>query len=236
MADRVVACHQPNFLPWLGFWAKMAGSDVFVLLDDVQFTQGAGKHNWTTRVRIDGTNGPVWLSVPVVRSGVGQQRIDELRSDANDSRWLRKMLRTIEDSYRRAPYFPSVAPPILDILSAHEGSIAETNIKLIEHVADLLRLTARLERSSSLAVPGTSNERLVGLTQQCGGSIYLAGGGANQYQVEACFSKAGISLAKVGFHHPEYPQRPGKLFEPGLSVLDALCRVGPETTRELVIG
>ena len=58
VTERIVACHQPNFLPWLGFFAKMAKADVFILLDDVQFTQGHHSQNWTTRVRMVNANGP----------------------------------------------------------------------------------------------------------------------------------------------------------------------------------
>ena len=33
----ILAAHQPQYLPWLGFFDKIAQADVFVLLDNVQF-------------------------------------------------------------------------------------------------------------------------------------------------------------------------------------------------------
>ena len=67
-----------------------------------------------------------------------------------------------------------------------------------------------------------------------GGNTYLSGDGADDYQVEAQFRAAGIGLQKLGFRHPEYPQRPGHAFMPGLSVVDALCHAGIDATRSML--
>ena len=231
---RTVACHQPNFLPWLGFFAKMARADIFVLLDDVQFTQGANKHNWTTRVRILTANGPVWLSVPVRRAGEGKQRISDLRADPDDRRWLAKMLKTLEEAYRKAPYAAESLPALLATLSGHDGSVCEANIKLIEQIAALLGIEARRLRSSARSVPGAGTGRLVNLTLAEGGTAYLSGDGADDYQVETDFRTAGLEFRKLGFRHPEYPQRRGEAFVPGLSIVDALCRSGIAATRSML--
>jgi len=229
-----VACHQPNFLPWLGFFAKMARADVFVLLDDVQFTRGPNRHNWTTRVRIGGANGPLWLSLPVRRAGAGLQRILDLRTDDQDPRWLTKMLKTLEQSYGGTAHASSVLPPVLDVLRHHGGSICETNVALIETVASLLSLETRLVRSSEQPVDGVATARLVNLTRANGGDAYLSGDGADDYQLEAEFSAAGIGLRRLGFRHPEYRQRSGGAFVPGLSVIDALCQAGIAATRDML--
>ena len=234
MGDRIVACHQPNFLPWLGFFAKMARADVFVLLDDVQFTQGTNKHNWTTRVKILATNGPAWLSIPVVRAGQGKQQIRDLRSDLNDSRWIAKMLRTLDESYRKAPYANTVLPPILDIIRRHSGWICETNIELIESIATTLGIDSHRTCSSACSAEGVATERLINLTRANGGSMYLSGDGADEYQLESRFCDAGIGFGKLGFRHPVYAQRRDATFTPGLSVVDALCYVGPQQTRALL--
>jgi len=234
MEDRIVACHQPNFLPWLGFFAKMARADVLVLLDDVQFTQGTNRHNWTTRVKILAANGPAWITIPVRRAGEGKQRIQDLRSDSHDSRWLSKILRTLDESYRKAPHAHIVLPPLLDILRHHSGGICETNIELIEGIAVMLGLSTCRVRSSDCPVEGTATERLINLTRAHGGSTYLSGDGADDYQVESQFRDAGIEIRKLGFRHPVYAQRSGAPFTPGLSIVDALCYMGAERTRSFL--
>lgn len=235
MASSVVACHQPNFLPWPGFFAKIARSDVFFLLDDVQFTQGANKHNWTSRVRIAAANGPVWLSLPVRRSGEGRQFIRDLKTDETN-RWLPKMLRTLDESYRKAPHADDCLPPLVDILGRHQGSICETNIELIETICRMLGLETRLIRSSGHPVEGAATERLVNLTRSVNGTMYLSGDGADDYQLVEEFNAAGIELKKLGFRAQPYPQRRGTEFMPGLSIVDSLCNVGIERTREFLKG
>lgn len=233
---QVVACHQPNFLPWLGFFAKMAFCDVFFLLNDVQFTQGHGKHNWTTRVRVLAANGPLWLSVPVRRAGEGRQLVSELRTDPQDSRWLPKMLKTVEGAYAKTPHFGEVYPAIAGILLGHTGNLCDTNIALIEHVHAKLGLKSRLHKSSNRAAEGSGNQRLINLTRIEGGKTYLSGDGADDYQVEAEFRAAGLALQRMEFRHPRYVQRHSAEFVAGLSIFDALCNIGAAATRELLLA
>jgi hypothetical protein len=235
MAASVVACHQPNFLPWLGFFAKIARSDVFFLLDDVQFTQGANRHNWTSRVRIAAANGPVWLSLPVRRSGEGRQLILDLKTDETN-RWRPKMLRTLDESYRKAPHAADCLPLVVEILGRHQGSICETNIELIHAICRMLGLETMLIRSSSHPVEGAATERLVNLARSVDGTTYLSGDGADDYQLVEEFDAAGIQLRKLGFRVQPYPQRRGPEFIPGLSIIDSLCNVGIEQTREFLKG
>ena len=229
----VVGCHQPNFLPWLGFFAKIARSNTLFLLDDVQFTQGANKHNWTSRVRIGTANGPHWLSLPVRRSGIGRQLIADLRTD-DTSRWLPKMLSTLESSYRKAPYADISLPRILQCLSDHQGSVCETNVRLIREICAMLDLKTKLICSSERAVSGAATERLVNLTLSENGTTYLSGDGADDYQVINRFEEAGIEVRKLGFQPRPYPQRHGVEFVPGLSIIDALCFTGIKGTLQLI--
>ena len=74
MTRRILAAHQPNFLPWLGYLHKAAQADVFVLADDVQYT----KHGFINRNRVRTSQGWQWLTVPVRTRGRGRQRIYDL--------------------------------------------------------------------------------------------------------------------------------------------------------------
>jgi hypothetical protein len=231
--DIVVGCHQPNFLPWLGFFAKLARSNVFFLLDDVQFTQGANKHNWTSRVRIGTVNGPLWLSQPVRRSGIGRQTIMQLQTD-DQSRWLPKVLNTLQSAYCKAPHVDVCLPPLLRTLAKHRGSVCETNVKLIQDICTMLGLQTKIIRSSDRPVRGVATERLVNLTLSEQGTTYLSGDGADDYQIIGQFEEAGIAFQKLGFHSRPYPQRRNSEFVPGLSIIDALCYVGVKGTLELL--
>ena len=85
----LVAIHQPNFLPWLGYFDKLARADVFVLLDDAQFPKKGG--TWVNRARLLVSGRPDWVTVPVDRSYHGTRTIIEMQID--DARpWRRKLI------------------------------------------------------------------------------------------------------------------------------------------------
>jgi hypothetical protein len=79
MTQRLVAIHQPNFFPWLGYFDKLARADVFILLDDAQYPKTGG--TWSNRVQLLINEKPAWVTVPVVRSYHGVRQIREMRID-----------------------------------------------------------------------------------------------------------------------------------------------------------
>ena len=96
----IVGILQPGYLPWLGFFEQMYRSDVFVLYDDVQYD----KHGWRNRNRIKSPNGVQWLTVPVLIKGQGKPEIRDVRINKAE-RWQKKHIRTIEQNYRKAPFY-----------------------------------------------------------------------------------------------------------------------------------
>ncbi len=72
----VVAIHQPNFLPWLGYFDKVAKSDVFVFLDSVQAPKTGG--SWLNRVRLAMNGEARWVTAPIDRTFHGVKRVHEL--------------------------------------------------------------------------------------------------------------------------------------------------------------
>lgn len=235
MENSVVSCHQPNFLPWMGYFAKAMRSDTFVVLDDVQFTMGHNKHNWTSRVKIFGLPDSKWISVPVLRSSVGKQLVRDLRIDPSDHRWKRKITSTLRQVYLREPFFDLFFPEIESKIFSAGPFLYPLNFDLIQWVFEHLKLTTRLVPSSQFGTDLTSNERLVHLTKVAGGTTYLSGDGAMEYQVESLFTNAGILIKKLGFKSPTYFQVDGAPFQAGLSIVDSLFRLGGEKTRSLLV-
>lgn len=227
MAEVVVAIHQPNFLPWLGYFDKIARADVFVLLDDAQFS----KQSRTNRVQVMVDGEPGWITGPVRRDGkvpIGEARFDESRP------WRKKALKTIRFSYAGSPGFDDVFPRVEELLGNEEDRLGAYNEAAIRALAGDLGLEGtRILRSSELGVRASSTERLVRIVSELGGSAYLAGGGAEGYQEDEAFERAGIALLRQEFEHPVYPQGGGD-FVPGLSVVDALMCCGFGGTRELL--
>jgi WbqC-like protein family len=228
----VVAIHQPNFLPWLGFFDKLARADVFVLLDNVQFPR-TSKGTWINRVKLLVGGEARWATVPIVRSEGSTLAIKDVRID--DSRdWRTKVVRTIELNYRRAPAFDEVFPLVAELLATSEERIAAFNERNIRRLGDVLGLDAgKIVRSSALDVEGQSTELLVELTLAVGGTTYMPGADAYRYQDDQKFAARGVELAPQAFVQPPYLQAV-EPFAPGLSIVDALLSCGLAATAELV--
>jgi WbqC-like protein family len=229
--SRVVAAHQPTFLPWLGLFDKLHRADVFVLLDDVQAPQtGAG--SWINRVRMLVGGQVRWVTVPVHRHG--RQDVREVRIDDGQP-WRARMLRTIEHAYRRAGHYEAGSPLVEEFVSAPESLVAAFNERNLRRLMDVLRLDGTtLVRSSELGVTGRGTELLIGLTKAAGGTTYLSGDGSQGYLEEERFAGSAVELAYQRYEHPVYLQR-SRRFVPGLSVVDALLHCGIEATRELIV-
>jgi hypothetical protein len=227
----LVAIHQPNFLPWLGFFDKIARADVFVLLDSVQFPKKGG--TWTNRVRILVNGEPTWLTAPIDRAYHGTRTIREMRLRDDDGRWRETALKTLRSTYGRAPFFDAIQAELEPLLLDRTVELAVYNERAIRRLCELLGLETPVVRSSELAAEGSGTDLLVALVRASGGDAYLAGGGAAGYQEDEKFAAAGIELRHQAYAPPAYPQG-AHPHVPGLSAVDALMHVGPGDTRALL--
>ncbi len=228
---KVVAIHQPNFLPWLGYFDKLARADVFVLLDDAQFPKKQG--NATNRVRLLVGGRAAFVTAPVVRSYHGVREIREMRIDETRP-WRAKLLKTVETNYRPAPSFDEVKALVTELIKTPTDNLAAYNEAGIRRLASALGLDeSRLVRSSTLGVRSSGTDRLIELTQAVGGTAYLSGDGAGGYQEDEKFAEVGLDLTRQNFEHPDYPQ-PEQHPVHGLSIVDALMSCGIEGTRALL--
>ncbi len=213
----IVAIHQPTFLPWLGWWDKLARADVLVLLDDAQYPRES-RGTWLNRVKLLVAGEPRWITMPVARTD-GVRAINETRIDESQP-WRRKALGSIEQSYRRAVHFEAVMPVVRAALEERADDLATFNEAGIRRLALLMGLPAdRLVRASQLGVDSASTQRLIDLTAAVGGDVYLSGDGAEGYMDAAQFEGSGVELRLQGFTDPSPIA--------GLSVVDHLMREGP---------
>src|SRR5207245_2862485 len=92
----IVTIHQPNYLPYLGFFHKMANADVLVLYDTAQYSKQLGFHN---RNRIKTPQGAQWLTVPVQHATLRAIRDVQIV----DEPWALRHRQALDANYRRAP-------------------------------------------------------------------------------------------------------------------------------------
>jgi hypothetical protein len=223
----IVGIHQPNFLPWVGYFYKMSRCDTFVVLDDVQFSKGS----FQNRNRIKTANGVSWLTVPVLTRGRGTQCTDEVLINVVTD-WRRKHWNTICQNYGRTPYFSLFADAFSEIYSCEWTKLVDLNEALIRQIFDYLDIYPTIVKSSNLETVGHGAERLISICKTLGVDTYLSGFGGQSYQDQQLFDAAGIKLEVYGFRHPVYPQLWGDFIE-NLSVIDLLFNCG-ERSREII--
>jgi hypothetical protein len=222
---KVVAIHQPNFLPWIGYFHKMSQADVFVLLDNVQFSKGS----YANRVKIKARSGQeVWLTIPVHLSRGSKQLYNEI-GIAYDHKWPARQSNLLQHSYHEAPFFDRYFDDLVAILTVRHSNLASLNITLIRYLKEELGIQTRLKVASELGQSlGDKSVRLLNICQLLEADTYLSGQGARAYNDEMLFTSHGVKLIYHQFACPVYPQL-HRDFVANLSIVDLLFNHGPES-------
>ncbi|GBD02762.1 hypothetical protein HRbin19_00030 [bacterium HR19] len=222
--DIVLSAHQPQYMPYLGYFHKMKNSDVFVILDDVQFK----KNEWQNRNRVKGKDGEVWITVPVFHKF--GQKINEVII-RNDIPWQRKNKNTIITYYSKARYFHLFQR--FDVIWQKEyEKLLDVNMDSINIIRDILKINTPMFFSSELKINKTKTDRLVAICKEFSAKYYLSGKGAKGYLEEEKFRKEGIEVIWQDFNHPVYTQLWGD-FIPNLSAIDLILNEGEDGRRFL---
>lgn len=221
----ILTAHQLGYMPWLGFFAKLAQADLFCSFDAVQYT----KRDWLTRNYIKTANGPLMLSVPVSSKDHFSKRICDVEIIAGN--WARKHMRSIELSYRKAPYFEqhyAGVGAILD-LYADGGLLAEMNMDLLRYFMRALGIQVPIVRASDYQFCGEKSSLVLDMCKQLGATTYIFGGEGESYADQEAFREAGVALRFQRYACIPYSQLHGA-FEPRMSVIDLLMNRGPRGT------
>lgn len=225
----IVSINQPAYLPWLGYFERIAASDLHIVLDHVQFE----KNSFTNRNKARTREGSTWLTVPLATKGrFGDLAINTLDFAPNDP-WRKKHWSTLRMSYARAPFFAAYAPAY-EALYARDwaGFMPMVRAFLEQHLRDL-EIKTPLRYSSELGVGGTKSELVLNLCRAADADTYLSGALGRDYLDEASFAAAGIAVRYQDFSHPTYQQcQPG--FEPFMGVLDLIFNHGPSSLEVLL--
>lgn len=222
MPDRVVAIHQPEHMPWLGFLDKALHADLFVLLDTVQFR----KNYFQNRNKIRTADGSCWVTLPVKPPLVAPIR--EIRIE-QDSPLRQRYVRLLSTHYRQAPCLSTYLSAISELVLSKTERLAEINVALIRFVCDALGIRTRMVLASELGLPPATGGTQVNLDicRAVGATTYLSGVSGREYLDQRVFHEAGIEVRFQEFHHPVYRQC-YEPFVPALSCVDLLFNYGDE--------
>lgn len=226
---KIVSIHQPHFFPWLNYFNKIISSDIFIVLDDVQFR----RRYFQNRAKIKANNQEQLLSIPLKKHAR-----DTLIKDIEIQRGKEydKILKTIESYYKKAPFFLEYYSDISQILQKEQTSLNQLNVDLLKYFLNVMDIKTEVYISSELNVDANEpNERLLKLCKRFDATHYIAGKGGKNYMDAELFSNEGIEILWQHYvnEDAQYSQL-GKEFISGLSIADVLFNVGPVKAKELI--
>ncbi|MFH2218316.1 MAG: WbqC family protein [Pseudomonadota bacterium] len=227
----IVSANQPYFAPFPGFFYKAFRSDIFVLLDDVQFPRGT---TWITRNRFKGDQGTLWMTIPVWKKGLGLQKITDVRI-CREGRWGKKHLESVRKSYGNAPYFSDHFTFFEELFSSGMDKICDFNLEIIRYLFKALGIDTRIVLLSELEIKASGNRLPVEICRKTGATHYLALHTAGRYLDAGLFEASEIRIEFFKPPSPIFPQLWGN-FIPNLSVFDLLFNCGPKSRDILIAG
>ena len=210
----ILGMHQPAYLPWLGYLDRIAASDAFIFLENVQFE----KNSFTNRNRIKTPKGPLWLTVPVLSRGHLQKTLIDIEIDGQRD-WKKKHLRSIEQNYRHAPYFAERFDRLAASYLIETSHLAELCYHQLKFWLKEFEISTRIIRALELPARGSKSDLILALCKCAGATTYLSGPQGRGYLREDDFSAAEIEVRYQDYVPLEYPQLFGE-FVPALSVVD----------------
>ena len=224
--QKIVSIHQPNYIPWIGFFYKMARADIFVLLDDVRHSKSSVTH----RNKIKSNEKELQLSIPLKNK---ESLINDLIIQ-DPKKNLEKHFRVIENNYIKAKHWDYFSEELFNILSKDWNKLIDINIALINAIKKKLNINCDIILASDLNnIVGRGNDRNLSICKSLNAKTYLSGLGAKAYNNEESFKREGINITYTDLIHLVYPQL-GKNFIPNLSVLDLLFNCGTQSSSILL--
>ena len=223
----IVSVHQPNFFPWLGFFYKIKKSDIFVVLDHVQFTP----KSYINRVKILINRNPEWITIPVVkgRKSILFTEICEFKN------WRNKLNGTINHAFSKSPKFTDYIDSISKLIHNNSHSLYDFNFEIIKYFLENLQIKVKVFRSSQIIKnKSKGSEMITQICKYCNATTYLSGDGSTDYEDKTKYVKNDIKYLMTNFKPRSYNQFNSSTFIPGLSILDALFNLGFEKLKKYI--
>lgn len=204
-----VAIMQPTFLPWIGYFAMIKSSDIFVFLDTVQFEQ----RSWQSRNKILLNKKEHLLSLSCKKAPQKTAINDIYLLD--ETKWKNTLLKSIHHGYSKSKNFKKCFEIVENALK-NNTKLADLNINIIKEFVNILGIKTRLLRASSLHLAKAKKEGLLlEICKALKATVYLSAQGSKayleNYEARVLFANSGVKIEYFNFTHPVYKQMGGGL-------------------------
>ena len=230
----IVSCHQPNYLPWAGFFNKILKSDIHVILDTNQLPRGK---DFVVRNKIKTESGAKWLRVAIHEKS-SMVPIKDVKIN-NSIRWNEKHWNSLSHNYSKAPYFKEYRNQFKEIFEKNWDFLLDLNMEIIYLIMKILNIKTKVILESSLKISSSSTQEILDILDALNAKHYLTGWGSGSKRIilgnEQKFAERDIEIIYQEFHPKPYPQLFGEYIS-DLSIVDMLFNVGPSQTRRILEG
>lgn len=226
----VLTAHQPVYLPWLGLFHKIALSDAYCFFDDVQYQI----KDFNNRSKVKTAQGPLWLTVPVLRDGYRQKKIWEIEIN-NSVDWRKKHWKSIYLSYKKAPFFETYAAFFEDVYKKDWKYLTELNEYLLKWFLKELGIDVTYSKATEQSFEGYKSDLVLDMCKKLGADVYIFGKLGEEYADKKAFAREGMKIYFQNYKHPVYLQLHGD-FSPYMSIVDLLFNHGPQSMEILMAG
>ncbi|HOU01728.1 MAG TPA: WbqC family protein [Bacteroidales bacterium] len=209
-----VAIMQPYFMPYIGYYQLIKAVDVFVYYDDVNFI----KQSWINRNRIL-LDGSEYLFTLELQGASSFKKILEIEVGKN----RHKLLKTICQAYKNAPYFKILEPLLFSIFTSTEQNLSKYIIQTQQYIVNYLGIKTMCLLSSELKKDNTlkGQDKIIDICKNLGATTYINSIGGQALYSKEVFNEAGITLKYLKTNQINYQQFKS-LFIPQLSIIDIL--------------
>jgi hypothetical protein len=223
----IVCIHQPEHLPWLGLFHKIAISDIYIVLDNVQFK----KNYFENRNKIYTVQGWQWITLPVKMQGYMDKKFFEM--ELVDG-WRRKYLATLQQNYSKSPFFKDIVNVLKCIENFEGNSLSDLNLLIIKEVCTVLDINTIIKRAKDMSLKGNKTELLIDILTQLNATEYIVGKSGFDYMDLNLFNTNNIRLKAHSFNHPKYIPFNFTELSDYPSVLDVIANIGKEKVKEFI--
>ncbi|MBU3934949.1 WbqC family protein [Patescibacteria group bacterium] len=227
--NMILTAHQPAYLPWLGLIHKIAVSDAYVYLDNVQFE----KNSFTNRNKIKTANGPIWLTVPVFLKDHTKKTIKDIKID-NAKNWQESHWKSICLNYKKSPYFNKYSDFFENMYKQKWDSLSEVNDYMLRWFLKELGIKVEYYKASELNFQLHKSDLVLEMCKKLEADLYVFGALGKDYAKEEDFNKEGIKIYFQDYKHPIYPQLYNE-FIPSMGIIDLLFNCGDKSL-EILMG
>ncbi len=225
----ILTAHQPAYLPWLGLFEKINRSDIFIIMDDVQFE----KNSFINRNKIKTPQGETILTIPVLTKGHTNKTIIDMEIN-NTIKWRKKHWMSIYLNYKNTKYFPTFSDFFHDMYNKEWFYLNDILEYQLEFFLNTLKINTKVMSLSNLNIKSKKNDLIIDMCKLTNSNKFIFGKFGSAYVDTDLFDENGIDREYQDYKHPIYNQI-GNDFLSNLSVIDLLFNEGPDKSLDIIM-